>query len=45
METRASQPFQTETEPGPETAVRGGEVRTLDRALEDADLMTQREDL
>jgi hypothetical protein len=35
METRALQPFQTETEPGPETAVRGGELRALDRALED----------
>jgi hypothetical protein len=33
------------TEPGPETAVCGGELRALDRALEDADLMTQREDL
>ena len=33
------------TEPDPERAVSGGELGALDRALEDADLMTQREDL
>ena len=31
--------------PGPETALRGGVPRALDRALEDADRMTQGEDL
>jgi len=33
------------TEPGPETAVRDGELRALDERSEDADLMAQREDL
>jgi hypothetical protein len=45
METRAFPAVPDRTEPGPETAVRGGQLRALDRALEDADLMTQREDL
>ena len=39
MEPRDSQPFQTEEKPGPEKAVRGGQLRAFDGALQACTLL------